>query len=158
MNSVFPPVDWCLNTNVYEVNLRQYTSEGTLDAFRLHLPRLADMGVGVLWFMPLTPISKKSRKGSMGSYYACSSYTTINPEYGTMEMFRGLVLEAQRLGMKVIIDWVANHTGCDHHWTIEHPEYYKKDFTFNDLTQEGALIGVRVEGPLNSVDHRIKRK
>ena len=127
MNSVFPPVDWCLNTNVYEVNLRQYTSEGTLDAFRLHLPRLADMGVGVLWFMPLTPISKKSRKGSMGSYYACSSYTTINPEYGTMEMFRGLVLEAQRLGMKVIIDWVANHTGCDHHWTIEHPEYYKKD-------------------------------
>ena len=127
MNSVFPPVDWCLNTNVYEVNLRQYTSEGTLDAFRLHLPRLADMGVGGLWFMPLTPISKKSRKGSMGSYYACSSYTTINPEYGTMEMFRGLVLEAQRLGMKVIIDWVANHTGCDHHWTIEHPEYYKKD-------------------------------
>lgn len=63
----------------------------------------------------------------MGSYYACSSYTTINPEYGTMEIFRGLVLEAQRLGMKVIIDWVANHTGCDHHWTIEHPEYYKKD-------------------------------
>lgn len=127
MNSVFPPVHWSLNTNVYEVNLRQYTSEGTLEAFRLHLPRLADMGIGVLWFMPLTPISKKNRKGKLGSYYACSSYTAINPEYGTMKEFRELVQEAQGLGMKVIIDWVANHTGCDHHWTIEHPDYYKKD-------------------------------
>ena len=104
MNSAFTPVPWCLNTNVYEVNLRQYTSEGTLEAFRLHLPRLADMGVGVLWFMPLTPIAVKNRKGSMGSYYACSSYTTVNPEYGTMEEFRELVQEAHSLGMKVIID------------------------------------------------------
>lgn len=127
MKSAFTPVSWCLNTNVYEVNLRQYTSEGNLAAFRLHLPRLADMGVGVLWFMPLTPISDKNRKGSMGSYYACSSYTEVNPGYGTMEEFRELVQEAQGLGMKVIIDWVANHTGCDHHWTKEHPEFYKKD-------------------------------
>ena len=137
MKSAFSPVPWCLNTNVYEVNLRQYTSEGTLEAFRLHLPRLADMGVGVLWFMPLTPISKKNRKGSMGSYYACSSYTTVNLEYGTMEIFQELVQEAQGLGMKVIIDWVANHTGCDHHWTIEYPEYYKKDENGNFFDAHG---------------------
>lgn len=127
MNSPYQPVAWSLNTNVYEVNLRQYTAEGTLEAFRFHLPRLADMGVGVLWFMPLTPISKKNRKGSLGSYYACSSYTSVNPEYGSMKEFQELVQEAQGLGMKVIIDWVANHTGCDHHWTVEHPEYYKKN-------------------------------
>jgi alpha-amylase len=83
MKTEFVPVDWILNSNIYEVNLRQYTQEGTINAFRKHLPRLKDMGIGVLWFMPLTPISRKNRKGSMGSYYACSSYTEINPEYGT---------------------------------------------------------------------------
>ncbi len=127
MNASFPPVPWCLNTNVYEVNLRQYTDEGTLGAFRLHLPRLADMGVGVLWFMPLTPISKKNRKGSLGSYYACSSYRRFSQEFGTMHEFRELVQEAHGLGMKVIIDWVANHTGCDHEWTESHPDYFKKN-------------------------------
>lgn len=127
MNAAFQSVPWCLNTNVYEVNLRQYTDEGTLEAFRYHLPRLADMGVGVLWFMPLTPISKKARKGSLGSYYACSSYRRFSEEFGTMDAFRALVEEAHGLGMKVIIDWVANHTGCDHEWTNNHPGYYKKN-------------------------------
>lgn len=98
-----------------------------MDAFRYHLPRLADMGVGVLWFMPLTPISVKNRKGNLGSYYACSSYTSFSDEFGTMESFRAIVQEAHDLGMKVIIDWVANHTGCDHEWTINHSDYYKKN-------------------------------
>lgn len=83
MKSEFTPVDWVLDSNIYEVNLRQYTQEGTLNAFKQHLPRLKEMGVEVLWFMPLTPISQKQRKGSLGSYYACSSYTDINPEFGT---------------------------------------------------------------------------
>ena len=121
------PVSWSCRTNIYEVNIRQYTSEGTLNAFRKHLDRLADMGVEVLWFMPLTPISIKNRKGQLGSYYACSSYSDINPEFGTENDFRLLVYEAHQLGMKVIIDWVANHTGCDHEWTLSHPSYYKKN-------------------------------
>lgn len=127
MKTEFMPLDWVLDTNIYEVNLRQYTQEGTFAAFQKHLPRLKDMGVEVLWFMPLTPISKLNRKGSLGSYYACSSYTSINPEYGTKEDFQVLVKEAHTLGFKVILDWVANHTGCDHEWTTIHPEYYKRN-------------------------------
>lgn len=127
MNAEFVPLDWVLDANIYEVNLRQYTEEGRLKSFQPHLPRLRDMGVEVLWFMPLTPISHKNRKGSLGSYYACSSYTDINPEYGTKEDFRNLVAEAHQLGFKVIVDWVANHTGCDHEWTYSHPDFYKKN-------------------------------
>lgn len=125
MKNQFQQVPWICNTNVYEVNLRQYTEEGTLASFMKHLPRLHDMGVDVLWFMPITPISQKNKKGSLGSYYACSSYTQFNPEYGKIEEFQELVRKAHQLGMKVIIDWVANHTGCDHEWTISNPSYYK---------------------------------
>lgn len=127
MSTLFTPVDWASTGNIYEVNTRQYTKEGTFNAFRTHLPRLRDMGVDILWFMPITPISKAQRQGSLGSYYACSSYTEINPEFGTKEDFSQLVKDAQAQGFKVIIDWVANHTGWDHHWTKEHPEWYMKD-------------------------------
>ncbi|MFL9485438.1 alpha-amylase family glycosyl hydrolase [Chitinophagaceae bacterium LWZ2-11] len=127
MSTLFTPVDWASTGNIYEVNTRQYTKEGTFNAFRTHLPRLRDMGVDILWFMPITPISKAQRQGSLGSYYACSSYTEINPEFGTKEDFNQLVKDAQAQGFKVIIDWVANHTGWDHHWTKEHPEWYMRD-------------------------------
>jgi alpha-amylase len=120
---------WIYNTNVYEVNLRQYTQEGTIKAFMPHLERLRKMGVETLWFMPLTPISEKHKKGSLGSYYACSDYTSISAEFGTEEAFRKLVEKAHSLGFKIIIDWVANHTGWDHEWTISHPEWYKRDET-----------------------------
>jgi alpha-amylase len=116
--------DWVSTTNIYEVNLRQYTKEGTFKAFAKHLPRLRDMGVEVIWFMPITPISVKNRKGTLGSYYACSSYVETNPEFGTIEDFQSVVQQIHGLGMKVIIDWVANHTGWDHEWTVAHPEYY----------------------------------
>lgn len=123
----FKPVDWVHSTSIYEVNLRQFTSEGTFAAFARHLPRLKDMGVEVLWFMPVTPISIKNRKGTLGSYYACSSYVDTNPEFGTLNEFKDLVKQIHALGMKVIIDWVANHTGWDHEWSITHPEYYTQD-------------------------------
>jgi alpha-amylase len=119
--------EWIYRTNIYEVNLRQYTEEGTFKAFEAHLPRLKDMQVETLWFMPVTPISRKEMKGSLGSYYACSDYTGINPEFGTMDDFKNLVKRAQELEFKVIIDWVANHTGWDHEWTKTHPERYEKD-------------------------------
>lgn len=120
-------VDWAKGSNIYEVNIRQYTAEGTFFAFSKHLPRLKDMGIEILWLMPITPISKKIRQGSLGSYYACSSYTAINPEFGDWKDFKNLVSEAHALGLKIMIDWVANHTGWDHHWTTEHPDWYVKD-------------------------------
>jgi glycosidase len=115
------------NANIYEENVRQYTPEGTFNAFAKELPRLKNMGVKVLWFMPITPISEEKKKGSMGSYYACSDYTSVNPEFGTLDDFKNLVKKSQGMGFKVIIDWVANHTGWDHVWTKEHPEYYELD-------------------------------
>jgi len=127
MSPTFHPVDELYTSSVYEVNLRQYTPEGTIDAFIREMPRLRDMGIGILWFMPITPIGKERRLGSLGSYYACSDYAAINPEYGTLDDFARLVKEAHILGFRVIIDIVANHTGWDHRWTREHPEYYKRN-------------------------------
>jgi alpha-amylase len=121
------PKEWKHTTNIYEVNVRQYTKEGTFKAFEKEMPRLKAMGVQTLWFMPVTPIAQQNKKGSLGSQYAAADYTSINPEFGTMEDFKHLVNEAHRLGFKVIIDWVANHTGWDHVWTRTHPEFYLKD-------------------------------
>lgn len=118
---------WKHTTNIYEVNIRQYTLEGTFNAFEKELPRLKDMGVQILWFMPITPIAKEKMKGSLGSYYACSNYTAINPEFGTLSDFKRLVHIAHDMDFKVIIDWVANHTGWDHVWTQSNPEFYMHD-------------------------------
>jgi len=92
---IFKKADWIKNTDVYEVNIRQYSLEGTFKAFEKHLPRLKDMGVSTLWFMPITPISQKLKKGSMGSPYACSDYISINPEFGNLEDFKSTVKIAQ---------------------------------------------------------------
>lgn len=126
-------IDWKHHTNIYEVNVRQYSEEGTFQAFQKSLPRLKKMGVETLWFMPITPIAQKLKKGTLGSPYAASDYTSINPEFGDLTDFKNLVNEAHRLGFKVIIDWVANHTGWDHVWTISNPEYYLKDSETNDF-------------------------
>ncbi|HEX7870331.1 MAG TPA: alpha-amylase family glycosyl hydrolase [Chryseobacterium sp.] len=121
------PQDWKHTTNIYEVNVRQYTKEGTFRAFEKEMPRLKNMGVKTLWFMPITPIAEQNKKGSLGSPYASSDFTSINPEFGTMDDFIHLVNKAHRLGLKVIIDWVANHTGWDHVWTKTNPEFYLKE-------------------------------
>jgi glycosidase len=118
---------WSYSTNIYEVNVRQYTPEGTFKAFAKHLPRLKDMGVQVLWFMPVTPISEKGRLGTLGSYYAAKDYEEINPEFGTKQDFKDLAKEAHGMGFKIIMDFVADHTGNDHRWITEHPEYYVQD-------------------------------
>jgi glycosidase len=133
----FNTVSWALRANIYEVNVRQYTKEGTLVSFAAHLPRLADMGVTVLWFMPITPISLKGRLGTLGSYYACSNYTAINPEFGTEQDFIAVVQAAHELGMKVMIDWVANHTGQDHVWTTSNPNFFMQDDQKNFTERNG---------------------
>jgi len=127
MSLLFKPPAWAHQTNIYEVNTRQYTPEGTLNAFAAHLPRLKDMGVETLWFMPLQSVGKLHRKGTLGSYYSISDYISLNPEYGSLDDFKILVEEAHRYNMKVIIDWVANHTSWDHVWTQTHPDFFSKN-------------------------------
>ena len=129
--------EWINHTNVYEVNLRQYTRAGTFNAFVPELARLKEMGIDTLWFMPVTPISMKNRKGEMGSYYACSDYVTVNPEFGTMEDLQNLLRHARSLGFKILMDWVANHTGWDHVWTISDPGFYLKNNTGDFKMAEG---------------------
>jgi len=126
-NRVYSHVDWSKNASIYEVNVRQYTPEGTFAAFAEHLPRLKNMGVDILWLMPIYPISEKNRKGSMGSYYAVQDYQKINPDLGTINDLKMLVDEAHKMGMKVILDWVANHTGWDNWLISAHPDWYTQD-------------------------------
>lgn len=119
--------EWTKNAVIYEVNIRQYTPEGTFKAFETHLPRLKELGVDVLWLMPVHPISEKNRKGSLGSYYSVKDYKAVNPEFGTMDDFKALVNKAHEMGFKVIIDWVANHTGWDNQWIVDHKDWYTQD-------------------------------
>jgi glycosidase len=123
----FEHVGWSRSANIYEVNVRQYTPEGTFNAFAAHLPRLQQMGVQILWVMPIQPIGKLKRKGKLGSYYAVSDYDAVNPEFGSLNDFKALVKQAHEMGMKVILDWVANHTAWDHVWVKKHPEWYLKN-------------------------------
>lgn len=123
---------WWAGSNVYEVNLRQYSKPGTITEFAKSLPRLKEMGVEILWFMPITPIGIEGRKQNekeMGSYYAVRNYTAFNEDYGTMEDWKNFVKQAQGMGFKVITDWVANHSAPDNHWVKSHPEFYAKDST-----------------------------
>ena len=129
---------------IYEVHIRQYSPEGTLNAFTQDIPRLKELGVKIIWLMPVQPISLKNRKATgalsieevdepnkeqkyKGSYYSITDYTAIHPEYGTMDDFKKLVATAHENGMYVLLDWVANHTGWDHQWISKHPEYYHKN-------------------------------
>lgn len=136
--------EWAKNTNIYEVNIRQYTPEGTFTAFKAHLPRLKAMGVHTLWFMPIYPISETKKKGSLGSYYAVSDFRNTNPKFGTIEEFQSVIDAAHSLGMRVILDWVPNHTGWDHVWIKSHPEYYTQDSLGNiidPLNEHGQSMG-----------------
>jgi oligosaccharide 4-alpha-D-glucosyltransferase len=125
--------EWTKYASIYEVNIRQYTTEGTINAFSEHLPRLRDLGVDILWLMPIQPIGVKDRKGMLGSYYSIQDYTAVNPEFGTVEDFKRLVKKAHGLGFKVVLDWVANHTSRDNIWISGHPNWYNYD-------KEGNII------------------
>jgi len=124
VNAQLVQPEWSKNAVMYEVNIRQYTPEGTFNAFAKELPRLKELGVDVIWLMPIHPIGKVNRKGTMGSYYSVKDYTDVDPEYGTKEDFRALVNKAHSLGIKVLIDWVANHSAWDNAWITEHPDWY----------------------------------
>ena len=132
------------NAIIYEVNIRQYSEQGTFEEFTKDIPMLKELGVKIIWAMPIFPISKTKRKATggdfaylienkekrdkmLGSYYAVSDYGKINPEFGTIDDFRNLVDTAHENGMYVILDWVPNHTGWDHEWITTNPEYYTQN-------------------------------
>ena len=116
------------NSVVYEMNVRQYTPEGTFAAAQKELPRLAELGVDIVWLMPIYPIGVEGRKGPLGSYYAVKNYCDVNPEFGTLEDFDNFLAAAHRLGLRVVLDWVANHTSPDAVWVTERPaDWYERD-------------------------------
>ncbi len=119
--------EWSRNAIIYEVNIRQYTPEGTFEAFEAHLPRLKEMRIDILWLMPINPIGELNRKGTLGSYYSIKSYKEVNPEFGTLEDFKNLINKIHEMDMYVIIDWVANHTSWDNVWTQTHPEFFSQN-------------------------------
>ena len=127
-------IDWIKNNVVYEVNTRQFNSGGTFKSFMPEIPRIKALGVDVLWFMPVYPIGQLNRKGGLGSYYSIKNYHEINPEFGTMDDFKATVNAAHAQGMKVILDWVGNHTAWDHPWVTEHPDWYVHDSTGKIVT------------------------
>ena len=122
------------NSVVYEMNVRQYTPEGTFAAAQQQLPRLKELGIDILWLMPIHPIGVKERKGTLGSYYAIADYKAINPEFGTMEDFERFLTEAHKLGFRVVLDCVANHTSPDAKWINECPaDWYMRDENGNTV-------------------------
>ena len=142
---IAPISDKVLETAViYEANIRQYSKEGTFKAFTKDIPELKELGVKIIWMMPINPISeikrkatggsftseiedKEERKKYLGSYYSVSDYKAINPEFGNKDDFKDLIDTAHDNGMYVIVDWVPNHTGWDHPWITSHPEWYTQN-------------------------------
>ncbi len=120
--------EWSKNASIYQINTRQFTQAGTFKAAETHLPRLKDLGVDILWLMPINPIGEENRKGSLGSPYSVKDYYGVNPEFGSLADLKHFVQAAHELGLYVILDWVANHSAWDNPLTTEHPEWYLRDW------------------------------
>ena len=118
---------WVKDATIYSVYLRSFSPEGNFAGLEKRLPELKNLGVTVLWLMPVNPVGEKNRKGTLGSPYAVRDYYGINPEFGTMDDFKHLLAAAHRSGMKLIIDLVANHTSWDSKLIEEHPEWFTRD-------------------------------
>ena len=119
---------WSYSAVLYEMNIRQLTEQGTLKAAEQRLDFLHKMGIDAIWLMPIYPIGEEGRKGELGSYYSIKDYCAVNPEFGTMEDFDSFVEKAHSLGMKVILDWVANHTARDAKWLkTKSADWYERE-------------------------------
>ena len=119
--------EWSYQAVLYEMNVRQLTPEGTLRAAAAFLPSLKELGIDAVWLMPVYPIGERDRKGSLGSYYSIRDYCAVNSELGTMADFDDFVARAHRLGIRVLLDWVTNHTSRDARWVAEQPAWYERD-------------------------------
>lgn len=151
-----PLPSWAKSASIYEVNIRSYTTVGTFKAFQTHLPRLKKLGVKILWLMPIHPISTTKRNGSMGSPYAVNDYKAVNPDMGTDADFKNLINAAHAAGFKVVLDWVANHTGWDNVWMTSHRDWFTQvngviqppnrdwldvaDLNYNNADMRAAMI------------------
>lgn len=120
--------DWARDAVIYQINTRQFTQEGTFRAAQAQLPRLQELGVDILWLMPIHPIGVQNRKGSLGSPYSVRDYYGVNPEFGTLDDLKAFIAEAHRRDMRVILDWVANHTAWDNPLVSQHPDWYERDW------------------------------
>lgn len=120
--------EWSKDATIYQINTRQFSDEGTFAAAAKQLPRLKELGVTIIWLMPINPIGEINRKGSLGSPYAVKDFLAVNPELGTLEDLKAFVAGAHSLGMYVILDWVANHTSWDNELATEHPQWYARDW------------------------------
>lgn len=120
--------EWSKNASIYELNTRQFSEEGTFKAAEKELPRLKELGVDIIWLMPIHEIGEKNRKGSLGSPYSVKDYYSVNSEFGTLDELKEFVNAAHDQGMYVILDWVANHTAWDNVLVAEHPDWYDKDY------------------------------
>lgn len=151
--------EWAKNATIYEINVRQFSPEGTFEGVAKQLNRLKQMGVDIIWLMPIHPISKAKRKGSVGSHYSVADYTAVNPDYGTLDDFKSLVLRAHNSGIKVIIDWVPNHTGWDHPWIQAHPEWYTRvnGQITEPLNPDGTSTGWTDVADLNYDNREMRR-
>jgi glycosidase len=129
---------WSEDMVLYEVNIRQYTPEGTFNAFTGHLPRLKDLGIDVLWLMPVHPIGEINRKGTLGSYYSVKDFMAVNPEFGTMDDFKALIDSAHDMDMHVLLDWVPNHSAWDNPLTTSQPGFYAKDSNGRFMPPKGT--------------------
>ena len=120
--------EWSKDAVLYQINTRQFTPEGTFRAAERELPRLKELGVDILWLMPIHPIGEKNRKGTLGSPYSVRDYYEVNPEFGTKEDLKSFVDAAHAQGFHVILDLVANHTAWDNALAEQHPDWYEKDW------------------------------
>ncbi|MCB9112728.1 MAG: alpha-glucosidase C-terminal domain-containing protein [Anaerolineales bacterium] len=120
--------EWSKDAVIYQINTRQFTPEGTFKAAETHLPRLKELGVDILWLMPIHEIGQKNRKGTLGSPYAVKDYYSVNPEFGTLEDIKHFVDAAHAQGFRVILDWVPNHTAWDSVLVSEHPDWYTRNW------------------------------
>ncbi|GAB3700816.1 alpha-amylase family glycosyl hydrolase [Spirosoma flavus] len=125
--TVAPPApEWAKSATIYEVNPRQFSPQGTFKAIETQLPRLKELGIDIIWLMPIYPVSQQNKQGTLGNPYAVADYKTVNPDFGTLVDLKSLVNRAHALGLRVILDWVPSHTGWDHTWVKEHPDWYLK--------------------------------
>jgi cyclomaltodextrinase / maltogenic alpha-amylase / neopullulanase len=130
--------DWVRRGTIYEINVRQFSAEGSFNAVTAQLPRLGALGVDILWLMPIHPIGELHRKGTLGSYYAAKDYLGVNPEFGTEQDLRDLINAAHARGMKVILDWVPNHVSPDNPLTTTHPHFFWRDAQGNLTPPHGT--------------------
>ena len=123
--------EWSKNATIYQLNVRQFSAEGTFRAAETQLPHIKALNVDIIWLMPIHPIGEKNRKGSLGSPYSVKDYYGVNPEFGTLDDLKHFIATAHHLGLKVILDWVPNHTAWDNPLAVQHPDWYQHDWKGN---------------------------